>query len=83
MHRVHHSVFPKETNKNFGFNLPWWDRFMGTYKAQPRLGHEGMIIGLNQFRDPSKLNLLWNVCVQRTLRHIKAKNKVDLAMDLV
>jgi sterol desaturase/sphingolipid hydroxylase (fatty acid hydroxylase superfamily) len=59
MHRVHHSVFPTETNKNFGFNLPWWDRLMGTYKAQPRLGHEGMTIGLNQFRDPSKLNLLW------------------------
>lgn len=59
MHRVHHSVFPSETNKNFGFNLPWWDRIMGTYKAQPRLGHEGMTIGLNQFRDPSKLNLLW------------------------
>jgi sterol desaturase/sphingolipid hydroxylase (fatty acid hydroxylase superfamily) len=58
MHRVHHSVFPSETNKNFGFNLPWWDRIMGTYKAQPRLGHEGMTIGLNQFRDPSKLNLL-------------------------
>jgi sterol desaturase/sphingolipid hydroxylase (fatty acid hydroxylase superfamily) len=59
MHRVHHSVFPGETNKNFGFNLPWWDRIMGTYKAQPRLGHEGMTIGLNQFRDPSRLTLLW------------------------
>jgi sterol desaturase/sphingolipid hydroxylase (fatty acid hydroxylase superfamily) len=59
MHRVHHSVFPGETNKNFGFNLPWWDRIMGTYKAQPRLGHENMTIGLNQFRDPSRLTLLW------------------------
>jgi sterol desaturase/sphingolipid hydroxylase (fatty acid hydroxylase superfamily) len=59
MHRVHHSVFPVETNCNFGFNFPWWDRFMGTYRAQPRLGHEGMTIGLNQFRDASRLTLPW------------------------
>src|SRR5262245_61598708 len=42
MHRVHHSVLPRETNSNFGFNLPWWDRLFGTYKAQPAEGHEGM-----------------------------------------
>ncbi|MFH1117899.1 MAG: sterol desaturase family protein [Pseudomonadota bacterium] len=57
MHRVHHSVFPFETNSNFGFNLPWWDRLLGTYRDRPRLGHEGMTIGLNQFRDPSRLTL--------------------------
>ena len=50
MHRVHHSVHPKETNSNFGFNLPWWDRLLGTYLAQPRDGHEGMAIGIEQFR---------------------------------
>ncbi len=59
MHRVHHSVFPTETNSNFGFNLPWWDRLFGTYKDQPSRGHEGMTIGLNQFRDPSRLTLPW------------------------
>jgi len=59
MHRVHHSVFPVEANSNFGFNLPWWDRIMGTYRPQPRSGHEGMTIGLNQFRDPRRLTLPW------------------------
>ena len=59
MHRVHHSVFPSEANSNFGFNLPWWDRVMGTYRAQPSRGHEGMTIGLNQFRDSSRLTLPW------------------------
>ncbi len=59
MHRVHHSAFPSEANNNFGFNLPWWDRVMGTYRAQPSRGHEGMTIGLNQFRDPSRLTLPW------------------------
>jgi sterol desaturase/sphingolipid hydroxylase (fatty acid hydroxylase superfamily) len=47
MHRVHHSVRPQETNSNFGFNLPWWDRLFGTYRAQPRDGHEHMAIGIN------------------------------------
>ena len=50
MHRVHHSVIPEETNSNFGFNLPWWDRLLGTYKAQPKAGHEEMSIGIEQFR---------------------------------
>lgn len=57
MHRVHHSVFPVETNSNFGFSLPWWDRLMGTYRAQPMKGHAGMTIGLNQFRNPESLGL--------------------------
>ncbi|MBL8710352.1 MAG: sterol desaturase family protein [Rhodospirillaceae bacterium] len=50
MHRVHHSIHPSETNSNFGFNLPWWDRLLGTYRAQPRDGHEAMTIGIKQFR---------------------------------
>jgi sterol desaturase/sphingolipid hydroxylase (fatty acid hydroxylase superfamily) len=57
MHRVHHSWHPDETNSNFGFNLPWWDRLFGTYRPQPRDGHDGMTIGLSQFRDPGELRL--------------------------
>src|SRR6188508_3114955 len=57
MHRVHHSVLPRETNSNFGFNLPWWDRLFGTYRAQPHAGHEGMTIGIEQFRDTKDLRL--------------------------
>ena len=57
MHRVHHSILPRETNSNFGFNLPWWDRMFGTYRAQPAAGHEGMTIGIEQFRDPRELRL--------------------------
>jgi sterol desaturase/sphingolipid hydroxylase (fatty acid hydroxylase superfamily) len=54
MHRVHHSAEPKETNTNFGFNLPWWDYLFGTYRDQPEEGHHGMTIGLEQIRDPAK-----------------------------
>lgn len=51
MHRVHHSVEDDETNSNFGFNLPWWDRLFGTYRDQPRAGHEGMTIGIHGYRE--------------------------------
>lgn len=57
MHRVHHSTVVRETNSNFGFNLPWWDRLCGTYRPQPEKGHPGMTIGLKEYRDPEKLTL--------------------------
>lgn len=59
MHRVHHSVVIKETNSNFGFSFPWWDRLLGTYREQPAAGHQGMTVGLSQFRDPDRLTLPW------------------------
>jgi sterol desaturase/sphingolipid hydroxylase (fatty acid hydroxylase superfamily) len=57
MHRIHHSILPHETNSNFGFNLSWWDRLFGTYRAEPAAGHEGMTLGIEQFRDRSELRL--------------------------
>lgn len=56
MHRVHHSIHPQETDSNFGFNQPWWDRLLGTYRAQPRDGHLGMTLGLGRW--PAQLGLL-------------------------
>ncbi|WP_029131820.1 sterol desaturase family protein [Sedimenticola selenatireducens] len=58
MHRVHHSVEDDEANSNFGFSLPWWDRLFGTYRDQPRGGHEGMTIGIHKFRDPKQVDQL-------------------------
>ncbi|MBI1942358.1 MAG: sterol desaturase family protein [Betaproteobacteria bacterium] len=52
MHRVHHSIERDETDSNFGFNLSLWDRLFGTYRQQPRAGHEAMTIGIPGFRDP-------------------------------
>lgn len=57
MHRVHHSIAAHEANSNFGFNLPWWDRLFGTYRAQPAAGHERMTLGVAQFRDSRELRL--------------------------
>lgn len=57
MHRVHHSVVSNETNRNFGFNLPWWDYIFNTYRAQPKAGHDKMLIGLEYFRNTRELRL--------------------------
>ena len=55
MHRVHHSIDRRETDSNFGFNVPWWDRLFGTYRPQPAAGHARMTLGIDRFRDPREL----------------------------
>ena len=57
MHRVHHSIVPEETNRNFGFTLSWWDRVCRTYRTQPAAGHAVMKLGIAQFRDRRDLRL--------------------------
>lgn len=57
VHRVHHSVRDDEKHTNFGFNLVIWDRLFGTYKAWPKGGHEGMVIGDLVGADPAELRL--------------------------
>ena len=61
MHRVHHSVIRCETDSNFGFNFPWWDRLCGTYRPQPRDGHEQMEIGLQPYRDERQTSQLHRI----------------------
>lgn len=56
MHRVHHSIEDDEANSNFGFNISWWDRLFGTYRDQPRGGHQGMTIGIRKFTDVKQTN---------------------------
>lgn len=63
MHRVHHSAVREETDSNFGFSVPWWDRLFRTYRDQPAAGHQGMTIGLELFRDERELTL-WRLLRQ-------------------
>lgn len=67
MHRVHHSIIRAELDSNFGFNLPWWDYLCGTYRAQPVHGHDGMTVGVTQFREP-KDQYLHRLLVQPFVR---------------
>lgn len=63
MHRVHHSIEDDETNSNFGFNLPWWDRLFGTYRDQPRGGHKAMTIGIHKFKDPKLVSWITGMLI--------------------
>lgn len=81
MHRVHHSTRFHECNANYGFNLSCWDRWFNTYVAQPRKGHQGMRIGLNevaQANDASRITgmlrlpLRWRI-LQRAYQHDKER----------
>lgn len=57
MHRVHHSVDPKEHHRNFGFCLSLWDRLFGSYTPAPAAGHINMQIGLPDYPSDDELRL--------------------------
>ena len=63
MHRVHHSVGRDEHSRNFGFNFPWWDRLLGTYRDQPASGHEAMTIGLDEYQAQPRQSLSWMIAL--------------------
>ena len=63
MHRVHHPIIRQETDSNYGFNFPFWDRLFGTYIAQPELGHDGMQIGIAEWQDEKPTQLGWTLAV--------------------
>lgn len=74
MHRVHHSVEEDESNSNFGFNLPWWDRLFGTYREQPRAGQHGMTIGLRGHTEPNKVARLDGMLLMPFAREAPARS---------
>lgn len=58
MHRVHHSVDRAEHDSNYGFSLSIWDQMFGTYIAQPKDGHDEMVVGL-QWQDARPAKFSW------------------------
>jgi len=63
MHRVHHSIIHKETDSNYGFNLAIWDRLFKTYTDQPEMGHDKMVIGIDEWQSEKPTELLWTLSV--------------------
>jgi sterol desaturase/sphingolipid hydroxylase (fatty acid hydroxylase superfamily) len=59
MHRVHHSIDPREHDTNYGFSLSIWDRGFATYTPQPAAGHEAMTIGLAPWQDETPAGFAW------------------------
>jgi len=63
MHRVHHSIIRREHDSNYGFNLSIWDRLFHTYCAQPKGGHQDMVIGLKPYQSDAPTRLGWSLLV--------------------
>jgi len=63
MHRVHHSVYRVEHDRNYGFCLSVWDRLFRTYLDQPRQGHLEMQTGLDYYRGAETAGLMWNLAL--------------------
>jgi sterol desaturase/sphingolipid hydroxylase (fatty acid hydroxylase superfamily) len=63
LHRIHHSVIVAETNSNFGFSVPFWDRLCGTYQDQPSQPQTTMPLGLQDCRDARALGLGRLLCL--------------------
>jgi len=61
MHRIHHSVRVRETDSNYGFNFPFWDRIFRTYTREPEDGQLGMTIGLKEYRGDEPTGFVWSL----------------------
>lgn len=80
MHRVHHSIHQREHDTNYGFNLSIWDRMLSTYTRTPSGGHEGMQIGLADYRDEAPTRLGW--CLALPFHRVRqAKNPAARSQD--
>lgn len=83
MHRIHHSERPNETDSCFGFCLPWWDWWFGTWRAAP----EGaLVIGVAGWRAAPEQRLhrlLWQPFTRDIpLRAGSAENEEGLQGEL-
>lgn len=45
LHTIHHSKIMVETNSNYGFSVPWWDKIFGTFIKEGKYSQENIHIG--------------------------------------
>ena len=77
MHRVHHSVLPREHNSNYGFNLSLWDRLFRTYLAEPSAGQLGMTIGLTPYQSAAPTRFGWSLWLPFGRQKAEAKTETN------
>lgn len=53
LHTIHHSKILKETNSNYGFSVPWWDKLFGTFTAHGKYEQADIKIGTVPMPDRS------------------------------
>ncbi len=58
MHRLHHSIFQKETDSNYGTIFSFWDRLFRTYTSPVGKGLARMPLGL-EVKNNSRVQSFW------------------------
>ncbi|BCE01436.1 sterol desaturase family protein [Marinicellulosiphila megalodicopiae] len=59
VHEIHHSTNLKDSQKNFGFHLIWWDILFGSYKVQA--DDENFVIGLEELQDKQDTQPIFSI----------------------
>lgn len=47
LHRLHHSIDVRESQRNFGIHFSLWDRLLGSFQEDPAMGQAAMLVGLD------------------------------------
>jgi sterol desaturase/sphingolipid hydroxylase (fatty acid hydroxylase superfamily) len=55
MHRIHHSERIADQQSNFGDLFPWWDRWVGTYRAEA--AEAKLVVGLRGYQNEQSVGL--------------------------
>mgnify|MGYP001239610892 CR=1 FL=1 len=81
LHRIHHSQYGLETNRNFGFSVSWWDRLFKSFCARGKLTDYNLKIGQRDCPATNRNARLWTLLVmpfkrQKTGTNSSNKQKV-------
>lgn len=61
LHRIHHSMEPRETNSNYGFSVVLWDRLFGSFRTRASKSAVEMTLGLAEYRERGQPIGLWQL----------------------
>jgi sterol desaturase/sphingolipid hydroxylase (fatty acid hydroxylase superfamily) len=70
LHRIHHSVNPREYNGNYGQILPWWDWMFGTLRTVSSEQQSELKFGIRELGDCSQASAMELMLLP--FRHFKA-----------
>ncbi len=67
-HRIHHSTELTESQKNYGFSVPWWDYLFGSYLPEAQRNQTDMELGLAETQTPAAAQSFSAAFVKLVLR---------------
>lgn len=81
MHRVHHSVDPRDHDMNYGAVFSFWDRLFGTYRPGPVAGAAPLQFGVEGYTAPPHAAPHWGLLLPFRLRRPPASPRKIASSD--